>query len=84
MKKESHFKHYALLVSGMALLGAFFVLFRFNTPIQIFIGLAGCIFYIFWGIFHHALEDRVTKLVVIEYILFSLVAFLLMILFVTI
>jgi len=84
MKKDSHFKHYAVLIFGMAVLGSFFVLFRYNTPFQIFIGLLGCIFYTFWGIFHHALEDRVTKLVVAEYILFSLVAFPLMILFVTI
>jgi hypothetical protein len=82
--KDSHLSHYAFLIVGMALLGVFFVLFKYNTSIQIFIGLLGCIFYTFWGIFHHALEDRVTELVVFEYVLFSLVAFLLMTLFVTI
>jgi len=83
MHKDSHFYHYSFLVGGMILLGVLFVLFRYNSTIQILVGFLGCIFYAIWGIFHHALEDRVTKLIVLEYSLFSLVAFLLMVLFVT-
>ncbi len=84
MKKTSYLTHYIILFLGMLILGLFFFLFRYNTPIQIFIGFIGCTFYAVWGILNQAMEERVTKLVVAEYVLFSLVSFLLMVLFVTI
>ena len=83
-RQDTHVAHYLILFGGLGLLGVFFILFRFNEVLQIFIGGLGCIFYIFWGIFHHALEERVTKLVMLEYVSFGLLAFLLMLLFVTI
>lgn len=79
---ERHFSHYLILLTGLAILGSLFVLFRFNERIQILVGAAGCLFYILWGIFHHASEERVTKLVIFEYVSFGLLAFLLMVLFV--
>ena len=81
---ERHLTHYLILIAGLGLLGFLFILFRFNETIQILVGAVGCIFYFFWGIFHHALEERVTKLVVFEYTAFGLLAFILMVLFVTI
>jgi hypothetical protein len=81
---ETHLAHYFILTTGLAMLGMLFILFRFNEGLQIFVGGVGCAFYILWGIFHHALEERVTKLVVLEYVSFGLLAFLLMVLFVTV
>jgi len=83
-KQDMHLTHYLILVSGFGLLGVFFILFRFNESLQILVGGLGCVFYILWGIFHHALEERITKLVIFEYAAFGLLAFLLMLLFVTI
>lgn len=83
-EQDNHITHYFFLIAGLGLLGIFFILFRFNETLQIIIGGLGCLFYILWGIFHHALEDRVTKLVIFEYMSFGILAFLLMVLFVTI
>ncbi len=82
--EESHFTHYSLLLGGLGLLGVLFILFKHNSAIQILVGGFGCLFYIIWGIFHHAIEERVTKFIVIEYMSFGLLAFLLMVLFVII
>jgi len=82
--QDVHLAHYLILVSGLGFLGVFFILFRFNEVLQILTGGIGCVFYIIWGIFHHALEERVTKLIIFEYVSFGLLAFLLMLLFVTI
>ncbi|MBD3366139.1 hypothetical protein GF360_02220 [candidate division WWE3 bacterium] len=81
---EKHIAHYSILISGLGLLGVLFILFRYNEPLQIFVGGLGCLFYILWGIFHHALEERITKLVVFEYVSFGLLGLILLILFVTI
>ncbi len=82
--QEKHLTHYLILVSGLGILGFLFMLFRFNEVLQIIVGAIGCIFYILWGIFHHALEERVTKLILFEYISFGSLAFILMVLFVII
>ncbi len=81
---DSHLTHYIFLVLGLIVLGGLFVLFRYNPTLQILIGGVGTVFYIIWGILHHALEDRVTGLVVVEYVVFGTLAFLLMVLFVTV
>ena len=83
-RQDTHLTHYLILLSGLGLLGVFFILFRFNEGLQVLVGGLGCIFYILWGVFHHALEERITKLIIFEYVSFGLLAFLLMLLFVTI
>ncbi len=63
--------HYLVLFVGFALFFFLFLLFRYNIYFQnIYIVSIGT-FYCAWGILHHYFEDRLTKLVVLEYLSFS-------------
>ena len=75
---ERHFTHYMVLLIGLLLFFSLFILFRYNDSIQLVIGGLGCFFYVLWGVIHHALEHRLTRLVVIEYVLFGGLMFLLL------
>jgi hypothetical protein len=55
------------------------VIFRYNRTAELFVGGFGALFYIAWGIIHHALEDRLSKEVVMEYVLFGTLAFLMLV-----
>ena len=83
MSDNSHVLSYTLLISLLFLAFGLFVHFKYQPHLQILLGLLGCVSYALWGIFHHAGEDRITPLVVFEYVSFSLISFLLIILFVT-
>lgn len=75
---ERHFMHYMVLLVGLFVFFVLFFLFRYNSFLQWMVGAGGCTFYVFWGVFHHALEHRLTSFVVMEYVLFgSLMLFLL-------
>ena len=78
MKHEKHITHYIILIMGLFLFVMMFILFRHNKPLQLAMGTASSMFYMSWGIIHHALEDRLTKFVVMEYGLFALLIFLLL------
>jgi hypothetical protein len=54
--------------------------FKFDKPAQLVFGMLGCIYYTVWGIIHHALKERLSASVVLEYILFGFLAFLLLLL----
>ena len=83
MPDEKHILSYTLLATLLFLAFGLFVHFRYQPHLQILLGLLGCVIYALWGIFHHAGEDRITPLVVFEYVFFSLISFLLIVLFVT-
>ncbi len=79
LREENHFVHYFVLFVGLLLFVSLFALFRYNQALQFSVGLLGCVFYVSWGVIHHILEERLTKLVVLEYLLFGvLVAILLL------
>jgi hypothetical protein len=75
---ERHFLHYLILAVGLSLIFLLFFLFRYDVVIRLWLVVAGSAFYTFWGIIHHALEKRLTKVIALEYILFGLFAFLLL------
>lgn len=74
-KLHNHFIHYSILVGGLAVIGFLIMLFRYDPFKQAGAVLAGSIFYSSWGIIHHAIEGRLTKLIALEYVLLSLLAF---------
>ncbi len=75
MHKNSHIFQYLTLVLGLFIFVIALVFFEYNNfYIQIVLALAS-LFYFCWGIMHHAIEGRLTKHIVLEYLLFSLLVF---------
>lgn len=71
---REHFVHYlALLVILNIAIGAFF-LFSFNRASQAVIAVTLGVVYVLWGIIHHILSGDLHIKVVLEYILFALLA----------
>lgn len=75
---SSDFAHYLILVFGLAIFLFSFFFFRHQVSTQIYISFFGSLFYAVWGISHHAIEGRLTKLIIAEYSLLSLLAFTLL------
>lgn len=78
MDQDKHFLHYIILFVGLLLFVGFLALFRFNRGIQLAVGAFGAVFYVSWGIMHHAFEKRLSKEIVTEYLLFGMLAFLML------
>lgn len=78
MNQDKHLTHYVMLFAGLSISVILLFVFRFNRPVQMMTGALGAAFYVSWGIIHHALEDRLTKAVIFEYLLFGALAFALL------
>lgn len=76
--KDNHLVHYFVLLVGFGVFLALFLLFRYDVLIRNLLIVSVCGFYSLWGIIHHKLEGRLSKLVLIEYIALSLFACVLM------
>ena len=76
-ENEKHVLHYLVLIVGLVVTALVFFMFRYNTSLQSSIAGAGSLFYILWGIIHHALEKRLNKLVILEYFLLGSLVFIL-------
>ncbi len=75
---EKHIVHYLVLFIGLVFFGFGFVYFKHNIETELFITAAASVFYVLWGIIHHAVENRLTRFIALEYVLFgSLIFFLL-------
>ncbi len=79
MSTSHHVLHYFTLVVGLFVTVLLFYIFRFQPTYQISIVLGGAVFYSVWGILHHHLEGRLTEKIVMEYILLSVLAFVLVV-----
>jgi hypothetical protein len=77
IQKDAHLLHYLALFVGLAVISTFFIIFRYNYQTQVLLALIGSGYYTIWGILHHSFEKRLSRFVVLEYILFGLLAFLL-------
>ncbi len=77
MEERKHLSHYLVLVLGLCAGLISFLLFRYDSSIQMYSIVGMVAFYILWGIIHHYLEDRVTPHIVWEYILLGCVILLL-------
>lgn len=76
--------HLFYLFVGVATSAFFIFYFKYNTAIQLASALLGCIYYIVWGIMHHASTERLNRLIVLEYVLFGSLIFLLLLVALTI
>ena len=76
---DNHIAQYTVLLSGLFTFVILFALFRYNHALQLVVGILGCMFYVTWGVVHHILEERLTKAVVLEYVLFGILVSLLLI-----
>jgi hypothetical protein len=70
-EKEKHLYHYLILVVALFISFSFFLFLKNDYVARLIVAIIFCVFYSFWGIMHHALEGRLTKVVVLEYILLS-------------
>jgi Flp pilus assembly pilin Flp len=79
MKNENaHMVEYGVLLTVTLLMSLLFYYFRYDRGILIFLAGVASFSYALWGIVHHALEDRLTKLIALEYTLFAALVFLLL------
>jgi hypothetical protein len=76
--KRRHILEYSLVLSLSLVFMLLFILFR--TDHKLLTLLSGLVSssYALWGIIHSALEGRLTRIVIIEYLLFGILVFLLL------
>lgn len=68
------------LIIALILTFGLMSLYKGQTVNQLYIGGFGCTFYALWGILHHRIEGRLNTLIALEYILISVIAFVLLLL----
>jgi len=75
---EKHLIEYSILGTILLLFIGFFWYFRFDKTALLIVSGAGALLYSIWGIIHHAVQERLTRLIALEYILFGFLVFLLL------
>lgn len=78
MLKDKYTLHLFVLFVGLSVIAWLFVYFKFNIVAQTVLAFLGSIYYIVWGMFHHAASKRIDKMIVLEYILVGSLIFLLL------
>ncbi len=76
--KDKYTLHLFTLFIGLSIVAWLFVYFKFNMFVQIALAFAGSVYYIVWGVLHHAAKRRIDKMIVLEYILVGSIIFLLL------
>ncbi|MBI2036480.1 hypothetical protein HYT17_02530 [Candidatus Microgenomates bacterium] len=71
---KNHLIHYLIILSIIALGIGSVILLSSNKNLQLILVLVVSLFYLCYGIFHHALEHDVTIKIVVEYVLVTLLA----------
>ena len=75
---KEHFIEYLVLFVAAIVFVILFALLRFNKNALMVLSGFGSLFYILWGIIHHAIRGRLNRMIAYEYILFGLLIFLLL------
>lgn len=75
---DKHITEYAVLLMFALVMGTMFYYFRYNHQVLVFLTVVCSFAYSLWGIIHHKLEGRLTKLIAAEYILFGFLVFFLL------
>ena len=78
--KDKFWLQILILFIGLSTAMYLFIFFKYDPLAQGLAAALGCIFYVSWGIIHHALQERITKEIIFEYVLVGIVAFLLILL----
>lgn len=76
--KDRYLAHLGILFGGVLIAAFFFHYFKFNSNAQIIVAAAGCVYYVGWGIIHHGVRNRLTRLITLEYVLVGSIIFLLL------
>ncbi len=75
---EKHLIEYMALLVAFSIFAFLFAYYRFNAGVLEILAGTASIFYILWGIIHHVIEGRLTRLIALEYFLFGSLAFVLL------
>ena len=78
MEHERHKIEYLILLTGLGIFLSLFIIYKDNRFLLKFISGFGSMFYILWGFIHHLLENRLTKLIALEYLLYGCLIFLIL------
>lgn len=76
-RNEKELIEYIILFLGLITFFILLVIFRYEAFALRMVALLGSLFYIVWGIIHHAADDRLTLSVILEYVSISILVFLL-------
>lgn len=76
---KEYFLRYIVLVIGLWTGFFFFFHFSFDKTLQIMVGILLAVFYSIWGIVHHIWEKDLTAKIVLEYLLVSGIAVVILI-----
>jgi hypothetical protein len=76
-RDEKELVEYLLLLVGLLVFFVFLIIFRYETFALKLIAMLSSLFYLVWGIVHHAANNRLTKEVFLEYMFISSMVFLL-------
>ncbi len=75
--KRRHYLEYGTLAVIISVILFLVFLFQGQKDSLPYIGAAGSVLYVLWGIIHHTLEGRLTRYIFFEYVLFGILVFLL-------
>ncbi len=76
---KGHIVHYIVLFLILSGGAGVFVVSQGNTAIQLLIGIATSLAYMAWGIIHHVMIGDMHRKVVIEYVVISTIAIVLLV-----
>jgi hypothetical protein len=76
--KEKQLVENVVLVIVLSLMLLLLLFFRYNYMGQVLVGLFTSVFYVTWGIIHRAMEGRVTRFIVAEYVSVGVFVFLML------
>ena len=74
-ENEKHLLSYFILLTGLFVFFVMFISLSKTRHDQITVAFSGCLFYVLWGIIHHAFEHRFKLAVLLEYVLIGTLAF---------
>jgi len=73
---KKHIIEYSILALIIVVFVILFWIYRYDKCALLVVSASGSIFYSLWGLIHHAVNDRLTRLIAIEYLLFGFFVFL--------
>lgn len=76
MKLNPHLAHYVSLWSMLGLGLLCLLWFRYNHPLQLTVVILMGLYYLLWGIIHHYHHGDLHPKIVVEYLLISILAIL--------
>ncbi len=76
-RSERELIEYLVLFVGLMVFFLLLMIFRYESAALKMVAMLGSLFYVVWGIIHHAADSRLTRTVLVEYVFISSMVFLL-------